>query len=273
LREPRALAARVLREPTLHFLLLAGALFVVSSTLGARSRNLVEVDTAELEARIAELERSEGIRLDSAQRRQVREAYVDELILVREALAMGLEDDPRIRDVLVQKMLHVLSADVIQPTDDELAAWHREHAPRYTTAGRLTVDELIVPVEGDLPGTLRRQLDAGVAPRAIESALALRHNVLPEVTAPDLARLFGEETAVRVAGAGEGAWVGPHATVRGQHWFRVTARAAPELLPLARVRDQVRLDWIADQEAERLERRVAELRSRYRVVVGEGGGR
>jgi len=276
LNEPGPTLARILREPTLHFLLLAGALFLVSTTLGAGRRNLVELDPEELGARIAEVERARGIPLDSTERRQVEQAYVDELILVREALAMGLEDDPRIRDFLVQKMLHVLSADVIQPTGEELAAYHRANRARYTSPGRLTVDELIVPGDGPLPPSLADGLSRGLAPAELQAgqgAGALRHNVLPEVAADDLGRLFGEATAGLVLDAPEGAWVGPHGTVRGQHWFRVTARKPAELLPLEVVREQVRLDWITEQEAERLERRVAELRSRYRVVVGEGGER
>ena len=129
-----------------------------------------------------------------------------------------------------------------------------------------------MPTRDSLSDAFRIQLGQGVAPEDLESDLELRQNVLPDVRADDLERLFGEETAEMILSANEGAWVGPHLTVRGQHWFRVTATRPPALLPLDVLRDQVRLDWIAEKEAARLEERIAELRARYRIVISDEGG-
>ena len=111
---------RVLREPTFHFVLLAAALFAANATLESWRGDVIRVDRVQIAVRIAELEAMRGSPLSPEERQLVEDAYVDERILVREALALGLERDRRIDDVLVQKMLHVLSGDVIQPTEDEL---------------------------------------------------------------------------------------------------------------------------------------------------------
>ena len=103
----------VVREPLFHFLLLAAALFVVGS-LFTRSDDVIEVSREEIEWRILQVEAGRGTRLTDDERRLVEQQYIDERVLVREAQAMGLSADERIDDILVQKMLHVLSGDVIQ---------------------------------------------------------------------------------------------------------------------------------------------------------------
>jgi len=132
------------------------------------------------------------------------------------------------------------------------------------------VDELVVGTEDPLPAALRDQLRDGAAPEQLVSDLPIRRDVLAEVTLDDLTRIFGEEMARQVLGSREGQWVGPHHTVRGQHWLRVTMRVESAPPTLDAVREQVRLEWIGEQEQSRLEQRVTELRSRYSIeVIGE----
>ena len=53
----------------------------------------------------------------------------------------------------------------------------------------------------------------------------------------------------------------------------MTGRTSGEPAPLGLVREQVRLDWIAENEEARLEERVKALRERYSVVfTDEEGG-
>jgi hypothetical protein len=270
---PKASRMRsVVREPTLHFALLAGALFAVNALVGARSReNVIEIDRGEIAARIAEIEARTGATLPDEERKQVEEAYIDERVLVREAQALGLEHDARIHDFLAQKMLHVLSADVIQPADDELEAYYDAHRARYVAEPTVTIDELVIGTAGALPAALRDQLDHGAAPEQLVASVPIRHGVLTRITRAELTRVFGDTTTALILGAAAGAWVGPHHTVRGQHWFRVTERTAPAPPDLEAIREQVRLDWVMEQEEARLERRVAELRQRY-VVEFTGAG-
>lgn len=262
---------RALREPTFHFLLLAAALFALDATVGSRDGNLIEIDRAEIEGRIRRVEMSLAAPLSAAEHRLIEEAYIDEQILVREALAMGLEDDERIHDILAQKMRHVLSGDVIQPTAAELQAYYDANRSRYTPEPAVTVDEVVVATTDPLPAALADQFREGVAPERLVSDLPGTRNVLPEVTLADLTRIFGRATAALVLDAEPGEWVGPHQTVRGQHWLRVGEWMRPEPPPLDAVSGQVRIDWIAEEEEARLQQRVADLRARYAIVfTGEG---
>jgi len=262
----------VLREPTLHFVLLAAILFAANAAVRAQNRgHVIQIDRRRIAATILQIEAGGGAPLSPEDRRRVEDAYSEQQILVREARALGLDDDYQVHDILAQKMLHVLSADVIQPTDAELEAYYEANRGRYVPEAAVTVDELVVGTEDRLPAALRDQLRDGLATEQLVSDLPIRRDVLTEVTLDNLTRIFGEEMAKRVFTAQEGHWVGPHHTVRGQHWFLVRERMESVPPTLDAVREQVRLDWISDHEQARLEQRVNELRRRYSIeFVGQG---
>jgi PPIC-type PPIASE domain len=264
----------VLREPTLHFVLLAVALFAVSAAARARNRDhVIEIDEATVAARIASAEANRGAPLSPEERQQVQEDYIDQQVLAREARVRGLDDDAQIRYLLAQKMLDVLSADVIQPSQPELAAYYEAHRSRYASSATVTADELVLGTDKPVPTPLRDQLRAGVAPRRLVSTLPMQRDVLSRVTLHDLTSIFDTATAQLVFAAQRGDWVGPYRSVRGQHWFRVTQRTESLVPPLDSVRERVRLDWIAQQEQIRLHRRVSQLRQRYTVFVTHSGAR
>ena len=171
--------------------------------------------------------------------------------------------DERIDDILVQKMLHVLSGDVIQPSEDELEVYYTAKLEWYVRAPSVTVDELVV-VEGD---PLPLALQQGVEPEHLHEDSMVGHRVMSRLDLNDLLLLFGTEGADLIFGADEGAWVAAYRSVRGQHWFRIKERFGAETPPLAQVRDVVRNDWIAEHEDQRLAIAVSELRARYTVRV------
>ena len=58
--------------------------------------------------------------------REIEETLINDYILVMEAYELGLQNDARINDILAQKMRHVLSGNVIQPTDQQLEDFYQE---------------------------------------------------------------------------------------------------------------------------------------------------
>jgi len=259
---PPSRLVAVLREPLLHFLVLTAVLF----GLGALIRpdgDAIRVTREELDWRILQVEAREGAPLTAAERRLVEEAYIDERVLIREARALGLEADERIDDILVQKMLHVLSGDVIQPTDEELARFYETNRERYAQDASVTVDELVLPLGGPFP----RQIREGVSPEDLPDSARISYRLMADLTRDDLAALFGEDAARSTLAIESGAWVQATITPRGEHWLRVRERSGSFVPPLDIVRDVVRADWIAAREQTRLLERVAELRAHYTVEV------
>jgi hypothetical protein len=262
---PRSPANAVLREPLFHFVLAAALLFAVGSMFGGDD-DVIEITQDEIEWRILQFEAQEGRALTEEERLLVFERYIDERVLVREARAEGLDQDERIDDILVQKMLHVLSGEVIQPTDEELAAYYAMNADRYATDATVTVDEVVVQAGQDLPASVR----AGGEPSAAPEVSLIASRIMPGLSLDDLTRLVGEEAADVVFDAEQGEWVDAYESPRGQHWFRVRERTPSTIPSLEVVREAARLDWITEQEDRRLLARVAELRARYDIrVAGE----
>jgi hypothetical protein len=255
------LLTKVVREPLLHFAALAAALFVTAAVV-RRDEDVIEVSRQELDWRIQQVEAREGP-LTAEERLLVEEAYIDERVLIREARAMGLEADERIDDILVQKMLHILSGDVIQPTDEELAAFYEQNREAYAVDASVTVDEVVVAADRELP----RALLEGTAPEALPPGSVVRRRVMERLTYDDLGQLFGEQGARTVTEAETGDWWEVQRTDLGAHWVRVRERFGRAIPPLEVVRDAVRLDWINAREQVRLLERVAELRTAYTIVV------
>jgi len=252
----------VLREPLVHFVLLAVVLFGVSRAFGGGA-NVIDITNDEIDWRVMQFEAQEGRALTDEERALVRERYIDERVLVAEARSERLDADDRIDDILVQKMLHVLSGEVIQPTDEELEAFYAMNTGRYATEATVTVDEVVAPMGSPLP---KRLLEGG-EPADVGDGALIASRVMPRLTLDDLAQIFGDEAASEVFHAETGAWVAAYQSVRGQHWFRVRERADAQVPPLEVVRETVRLDWISEQEDRRLLARVAELRKRYDIRI------
>ena len=68
---------RLLREPLVHFLGLAAALFVMAELVGS-SDTTIEITQDEIEYRIMQVEAEEDAPLTEEERRLVVEAYIDE---------------------------------------------------------------------------------------------------------------------------------------------------------------------------------------------------
>jgi parvulin-like peptidyl-prolyl isomerase len=83
----------------------------------------------------------------------------------------------------------------------------------------------------------------------------------------DVARIFGQEFAAKVAGLPPGGWTGPIESGYGLHLVQVTGRVEGRLPELSEVRDAVEREWRTAQRKERSEALFRSLLARYKVVV------
>ncbi len=258
---------RILAEPTSYFAVIAVLLFGFYTLSSNDEANRIEIDQREIDARLFLEEVSAGIELTAEQKQQAIDAYIEEQILVQEALAMGLDNDTRIHNILAQKARHVLSGDVIQPSPDELQDFYIAHADNYRSLPTLSVNELIFNTKGDLAPEAQEGLANNSAGDELLKFEAGSNSPLPRVSRIDLANIFSPDFADEVFAAAEGVWVGPFISNRGQHWLQVYSRSPSTLPELADITDLVRLDWISVEEDRRLDEAVAELTAKYQVII------
>jgi len=268
---PDSLLHRLIREPTAHFVLIAAIVFLGYALFGGEDDNILELDAREIEARLFLAELSAGRELSEEQQQGIVNDYVEEQVLVAEALAMNLDNDARIHDILAQKMRHVLSADVIQPSDAELRDFYAANQERYRRPATVTVDELVFNSREPLDGPLLQLLAQNAEPQALLSGAEGSVSELAGATHLDLANIFSPDFADEAFAAEPNEWIGPFPSNRGQHWLRIVSSEAAMTPSLDSVGERVRLDWIASEEEARLQAQIDELRERYQIVITESG--
>ena len=251
----------------MHFFLMALIIFASYGLSNRTQTVLLELDQVDIDGRLFMQEMATGQALSEEQREYFTAAFVEEQILVQEALKIGLDDDARIHDILAQKMRHVLSGDIIQPSEAELEAFYQANLERYRTLPTLDTDEIVFNSRETLPSDLLAQLAAGAEAESLLSQSPGNLDPLPNVNRLDLSNIFDEPFAEQVFNAEIGPWEGPFLSNRGQHWLQVKSRTESVLPSLGEIRDRVRLEWIAMEEDQRLQREIERLWEQYSIRI------
>jgi peptidyl-prolyl cis-trans isomerase C len=272
--------SRVLREPLLHFLFLGAAIFLIAHAIEARrdaASARIVVDQRVV-ARIASLERAQsGIAPDAALLDRLVANYVDDELLYREALRLGLDrNDEIVRRRLIQK-IEFLQHDVI--TDgavDEVAlrAYYDAHRARFTEPARISFAHLFFsPDRGGNAAAHARatralaSIAAGADPGAGDPPpVASSYRA---ITPADARQIFGTAEFAQWLGHRQPArWVGPVRSGYGWHLIRVSDRAAARAADFDSVRAEVRAEYLRDAGEVARRRQLEALRARYRVSLG-----
>lgn len=280
----------LLREPLVHFLLLGAALFLLDAWLRPASTRAAAA-SAEIvvsEARIANLAQNFRRTWQRPPTKQeldgLIEAFVREEVMVREALALGLDrDDAIIRRRLQQKMEFVSeeAAASVEPSDAELARYLDEHADAFRTEPRVTFTQVYLDPRSrgaSLPADARRLLEALNGGRPIEPArvgdrLLLLESHYENATGADVARLFGADFAEALIRQPLGRWVGPIDSGYGAHLVRLEALSPAGAPTLDEVRPLVKREWANARRQELAKAFYERLRAKYvvKVQVPESG--
>lgn len=251
----------LLREPLLHFAVLGGLIFAANAWFGegAPEGSAVVVDQAWVSGVEAGLGRGLGRAPTTAELAEALSAAVDDELLFREGLALGLDrGDPIVRRRLIQKtrFLHEDRAELEGVSDEELAAYLAEHHERYVGAARVGLSHAFAATDRhDDPEAKAAELLAEIRAGGALEGLGdpFPHGQRIGLRTPaDLEALFGQGFA---AGLGDVA-VGETALLRssyGWHVVRVDEREAASLPPLSLIRARVERD-----RAEELRERAAE---------------
>ena len=269
----RGALRRLLREPLLHFVLIGTVLFAGISLARDLQRPRVSIDAQELDQLASYWALQMQRPPTKAELAAIIHERVDEELLAREAIRLGLDkDDMIVRRRLAQKMSFA-SEDVGavgEPGEAELRAYYGRTQARYASPARIALRHVFFSGE-------RTGVDAQAA--AAEALAGLRSgqavggdpSLLPltyaDVSLADLARDYGPAFVEAARTAPAGAWAGPVVSPYGVHLLRVEARFAPEAAAFESVRAEVRAAWIAERRKANNAAYLQGLRKRYRVEV------
>jgi hypothetical protein len=268
--------AHAVREPLVHVVVLGMLVFGLHRWVAPPKASQEIVVPADALAGLRDDFRRRTGRMPSATDEQALvDAYVNDEILVREGLALGLDrGDVVVRRRLIQKMELLLenTEPVPAPTDAELAAYLAAHPARYASPPRVSFTHVFVSAQraGDRVGreaeALRTQLDAGADPATLGDPF-LRGRDFRLHAQAELASIFGAPFATEVMALPEGVWSAPLRSTFGLHLVRVSEKRAGTAPELSAVREQVEREWRVERRAALDRETRARLRARYVVRV------
>lgn len=261
-----------LREPLLHFLLLAALLFAVDQLVSAAHKEKVVVDRQTAEFLIQQRQDLELRELTPEERRETVDAFVEDEILYSEAYKRGLDrGDSRMRRNLILKMRGLLIGDIERPTDEELRAYFEANRTEFTRPAALSLEHVFFSDPAKAPANLVDDLRAGLDPTTIgEQRLGLGRS-LPRMSQRTLLGTFGVEAARAILAIQDDQWHGPFESTQGVHFVRIVGRRPPEDAAYEDVKTYLEGEWMMAQSRKVVEQEINRLRDDYEVIVEDAG--
>ncbi|HVN84489.1 MAG TPA: peptidylprolyl isomerase [Candidatus Binatia bacterium] len=263
------------KEPLVHFVVLGVLVFALHRWVAPPSPKRIVLSAAVVDGLRKDHVRRTGVPPTREEERGLIEQFVDNEVLYREALAMGLDrGDIIVRRRLVQKM-EFLTEDtdrIVEPSEQELRAYRDAHADRYGVPEQFSLTHVFV--SGDRHGAesqriaaeLRAQLDAGADPGRlgdpfVRGAEFKRHSV------QEIAAIFGAAFADRLSTLPTGAWSAPIASSYGLHLVRVTERVPRRMPTVDEIRGTLLNEWRVQQRAAASRVALDRLRRQYDIRI------
>ncbi len=269
------------REPLLPFLILGTLAFGIDVLLAApEPKTLAEAQgqiklKPSVRARVqAEFKQKRG-RLPSAQEeREGLQAWLDEEMLYRHALKLGLDrDDIIVRRRLVQKMRFLIEdlEAPAPPSNQQLKSWMEADPERYQRPLKLSFEQVFLSRSKHKErlekkgSTLLKRLQQGEAPEALGDPF-FNGRRFQEKSEQEISAIFGRGLArALVASETLGRWLDPFKSSFGLHLIRIEARQPPRLAKLSELRKRVSRDYKKHQRRQANEKALEALRREYRV--------
>jgi hypothetical protein len=275
---------RLLHEPLLHFLMIGALLFAVNGYM-QRGRGGVE-SSKQIQLTVDDLARL--ILVFKAQWRRdptpneisrLVESKIQEEVLYREGLAMGLDKDDTIVKRRMAQKLQFLAEDVAaahEPSTAELKAWYEKNRDKFALPSRLSFRHLYF--SPDRRGAHARD-DAAKAlttltgqPEDSKLAASLADPFMFQEyyrdRAPDyLGKEFGPQFAQAVAKLAPGSWHGPIESGFGWHLVFVDTLIPGRSPAFEEIEPDVKTAWLGEQKAQAWEKAYKEMRAKYTVLL------
>jgi peptidyl-prolyl cis-trans isomerase C len=274
---------KFLREPLVHFLIIGAALFVVYAFWGQQDTEeqgrAINISAGEINWLTDAWEKRWNRPPTEEEQAGLINQYLREMVLYREAVAMGLDkDDSVIRRRLGQK-LEFLSQDLITPqppTEDELQDYFKKHIDRYQKPDFVTMTQVFF--DPDLRGD-KTLADAEAVKKQLQALKEVPQNTksygdsfmlqdyYPERTEAEMSKLFGSGFARSVFELSPEQWHGPVLSGYGTHLVYVHDHQRADPPTFAEAEEQVRQEWESEKREELNEQFVASVIARYDVTI------
>ena len=259
-----------MREPLLHFAVLGALLFGLDFALASSEDDprVITVD-ADVDAQaIAVFQEARGRAPDKEELFALRRVWLDNEVLYREGMALGLDrGDKAIRERVIFKALSVVDAGVKRPPLDEatLRAWFDKNRARYDEPARFDFEEAIVTGDRneDVVRAFAAALNAGT-PGDVEADL----RVFTNRPRGNVVESYGEPFAAALETLTPGEWQALPSK-EGLRVMRLKSTKPAKPASFEELSGIVYQDWTDEVMAEQRSEAVKTLARKYTVKVTE----
>ena len=276
----------LLREPLFLFLVMGALLFGLYALVGDRSQESadalqIQVTAADIDLLRAGWERQMGRPPRPEQLQRLTDNFIREEVLVREALALGLDrDDTVVRRRLAQKMNFLVEdlALLNEPTEADLRGYFERRPELYRLSPRISFTHIYFSLDrrGDSANAdaerALNQLSATEQPplRAPELGDPFMLQYSHSLQSPqEVSQLFGQSFADALFDLEPGNWQGPVESSYGLHLVQVSDRVEEQLPEMSLVHDQILRDLLRERREEAQAKAYKLLRDRYEIELTE----
>jgi hypothetical protein len=275
---------RLLREPLLHFFVLGALLFAVYSAVNRGGRAIespkqIQLTLDDLNQMVVLFQSQWRREPTPEELARLVESRVQEEVLYREALVLGLDkDDTIVKRRMAQKM-QFLAEDVAsarEPTSAELESWYAGHTDRFAFPERISFRHLYFSPdrrgERAHEDATRALSKLGAEPEDSKLAASLADRFMFQDSyrdrAPDsLAKEFGPQFAQAVVKLTPGSWQGPIESGYGWHLVFVDTVVPGRVPAFEEIEPDVKTAWLAEQKEEAWRKAYDEMRAKYTVLL------
>ncbi len=254
------------REPLLHFLLAGALLFSLDALLFARKddpKHIVVSAAVDEEAKQA-FTAARGHAPNAAELKALRQVYLDNEVLYREGIAMGLDKgDTAIRERVIFKALAMVEAGTKPPVQEAntLQKWFEKNRSRYDSPMRFTFNEAVFagPSTEQNVQSFVKALNQGEEPELQAGLRVFRDRPIETVVAS-----YGQDFATALAALPPNVW---HAVQDKQGWraVRLETVAPAVTADFATLRNIIQQDWTDAMMAEQRSTAVHAMAAKYRI--------
>ena len=257
----------VIRQPLLWFLVISACLFLADALI-PEPRDQILVSDAQ-RARLALLWKTQtGEDVSEQELDSLVTSWVEEEVLFREAIRLGLDqDDSIVRRRLVQKLGFIAEAgSSVEPEISELESFYAENILQYTLPLRYSLRQMYFKTQDNAQGQFARsQLGNDISAAGESSMLNASYAFR---SALDIDATFGSGFAAKLESLPANQWQGPIESSFGYHLIFITTIHDVEAAPLASIFDRVLSDYQQFQKLSARQSYVNNLMDDYEIRTG-----
>ena len=231
--------------------------------------NVIHVTSATVREIAAERQSVMGREATRSELQELVRNYVDEEVLLREAVARGVDcSGCNGRRHMISRALFLLDESPRRPTVEEVSEFYEANKERFRIPARISFEHAFFTQEPSAEEASRHLAILRNGGRA--SQLGERYwmgSSLDRISADEISAVMGREFATGLFALDVNEWLGPLRSGRGWHLVKVHDHVGSRQAELSEVRPLVEMEWERDRRKSSRQRLLTGLRAHYLVRI------